>query len=388
MKTKIKILSDYLQNNKWYLFFLLIICVSQILLAGRANLDNYPASHDINEYRKLALSFPQIDFSVAKPFIHRIFAPWLVGLLFNNVDAGFYYVNFFFSILFVALLYYFFLKFGISKKISFFITIAFIFNRYFIPYLAFEPYRVLDIITATILLLSLLLLKERKFTYIFIISVIGVLTKEVALLIIPVGLSYIYFTEPENKKALFMFSGFSIVLIIIFLGVRLLVPADHGISLNTAFEENWRKVISVEAIVKQLFIAYNPLFLLPVLQFKKYLIFNKRYPYFFILLLFVLLSSLFGGDKERLMLPYAPVYYLFIASLFQNIDDIRKIRPLEIITILIISLLSNLHHIWGLIHLPSREYSLIFALAGGILIFGIYIKMHADVMLQKQNSNQ
>lgn len=380
MKKKLEILFNYLQNNKWYLFFLLIICISQILVAGRANLNDYYPDHDINQYRNLALSSPQIDHTILKPFIYRLLAPYLIGLLFNNVDVGFYFVNFLFSILFVILLYYFFLKFEISKKISFFITVAFIFNRYFIPYLAFEPYRALDIITATILLLSLILLIEKKFIYIFIISAIGVLTKEAALLIIPVGLSYIYFTEPKNKKALFIFTGFSVILILILLSIRFLVPSNYGISLSTAFEENWSKIISVEAITKQLFIAFNPFFLLPVFQFKKYLLFNKKYPHFFVLLLFVLLSSLFGGDKERLMLPYAPVYYLFIALLFQNIDAIRKIKSLEIIVILIISLLSNMHHIWGVIHLPSREYSLIFALAGGILILGIYIRMNVGIM--------
>lgn len=380
MKKKLEILFNSLKNNKWYLFFLLIICIVQILVSGRANLNDYYPDHDINQYRNLALSSPQIDHTILKPFIYRLLAPYLIGLLFNNVDAGFYFVNFLFSILFVVLLYYFFLKFEISKKISFFITVAFIFNRYFIPYLAFEPYRVLDIITATILLLSLILLIEKKFIYIFIISAIGVLTKEAALLIIPVGLSYIYFTEPKNKKALFIFTGFSVILILIFLSIRFFVPSNYGISLSTAFEENWSKIISMEAITKQLFIAFNPFFLLPVFQFKKYFLFNKKYPHFFVLLLFVLLSSLFGGDKERLMLPYAPVYYLFIASLFQNIDAIRKIKPLEIIVILIISLLSNMHHIWGVIHLPSREYSLILALVGGIMILIIYISMNVSII--------
>lgn len=374
---------NYLQKNKWYLFFLLVICTFQILFADKANLNDYYPEHDINAYRKLALSFPEIDFSVARPFIHRLFAPWLVGLLFENVDQGFFIVNLLFSNLFVLLLYYFFQTFGISQKISFFITLAFVFNRYFISYLAFEPYRVLDLITVTILLLSLLLLIKKKYTSIFMLSIIGVLTKETALLIIPVGLTYIYLTEPKEKKSLVLFSLYSLILISIYFLVRFLVPSAQGISTLTAFEENWSKVISFEAITKQLFIAFNPLFLIPVIQFRKYLHFNKRYPHFFILLLFVLLSSLFGGDKERLMLSYAPIYYLFAASLFQHIDDIREIKSLEIITILIICWISNLHHIWGLVRLPSREYSFIFAVVGAILILSMFIRMKIRTDKQK-----
>lgn len=375
IKDKVRILLNFLQNNHWYLIALIVICVVQIIIAGETDVNNYPSDHDVNAYRNLALSFPNFDYTITKPFFHRLFAPWLVGLLFNDVDLGFFVVNLIFSILFVVLLYYFFIVFGISKKIAFLITIAFIFNRYFIPFLAFQPYRVLDLITVTIFLSSLLLLQKKKFTAIFVISIIGILTKEIALLIIPVGFAYLYFTEPKQKKEIFIFSLYSIVLVSIYLAIRILIPAPQGITIVTAFEDNWNKIFSIEAITKQLFIAFNPLFLIPVFQFRKYLLFNKRYPYFFVLLIFVLITSLFGGDKERLMLSYAPIYYLFIATLFQNMDEIRKIKISEIISILTITWLSNLHHIWGLIRLPSREYSLMIALIGSILILTIFYKI-------------
>ena len=209
IKEKVRILLNFLKNNRWYLIALIVICVFQIFTAGKTDVNNYPSDHDVNAYRNLALSFPNFDYTITKPFFHRLFAPWLVGLLFNDVDQGFFVVNLIFSILFVVLLYFFFIFFGISKKISFFITIAFIFNRYFIPFLAFQPYRVLDLITVTILLSSLLLLQKKKFTAIFIISIIGILTKEIALLIIPVGFAYLYFTEPKQKKEIFLFNKLS-----------------------------------------------------------------------------------------------------------------------------------------------------------------------------------
>ena len=45
-------------------------------------------------------------------------------------------------------------------------------------------------------------------------------------------------------------------------------------AISPNFEENWNKVISLEAIAKQLFIAFNPFFLIPVFQFRKYLLLN------------------------------------------------------------------------------------------------------------------
>lgn len=378
IKENLKILLKFLQNNRWYLLSLIVICLVQIFLAGKTNINSYPSNHDVNAYRNIALSFPNFDYTIIKPFFHRLFAPWLVGLLFNDVDQGFFVVNLIFSILFVLLLYYFFLVFGISRKISFIITIAFIFNRYFIPFFAFQPYRVLDLITATILLSSLLLLIKMRFTPIFIISIIGVLTKEIALLIIPVGFSYIYLNKSKQKNAYTLFSFYSLVLVSIFLAVRLLMPAPEGISLTTAFKENWSKIFSIEAITKQLFVAFNPLFLIPIYEFRKYILFNKRYPYFFVLLIFVLFTSLFGGDKERLMFSYAPIYYLYIATLLQEFNETNKIKISAIIIFLSIIWLSNLHHIWGLIQLPSREYSLIMALIGSILILGIFYKIKIE----------
>jgi hypothetical protein len=375
IKENSQILFKFLKNNRWYLFFLIVICILQIFLAGKVDINDYPPDHDINAYRNLALSFPNFDFTVAKPFFHRLFVPWVVGLLFNNVDQGFFVVNFIFSILFTVLLYYFFITFGISNKISFFIVITFIFNRYFIPFLAFQPYRVLDLITVTILVSSIILLVKKKFTAVFLISIIGVLTKEIALLIIPVGFAYIYLTEQKQKNILILFSIYSIILVSIYMAVRLIIPAPQGITVITAFKENWNKIISIEAITKQLFIAFNPLFLIPVFQFRKYLNFNKRYPYLLVLLVFVLITSCFGGDKERLMISYAPIYYLFIASLFQEINKVKPIKNSYLLLVLAVTWISNLHHIWGLVRLPSREYSLIFALVGSILVLLIFTRI-------------
>jgi len=105
--------------NRKYFYLLTFICLLQIFLAGQADLTNYDPNHDVISYRKMAIAFPSIDYSVGKPFAHRLLAPWLVGSLFNDVDLGFTLFNALFSILFILVLFYFIKQNEISERIAF-----------------------------------------------------------------------------------------------------------------------------------------------------------------------------------------------------------------------------------------------------------------------------
>jgi hypothetical protein len=142
--------------------------------------------------------------------------------------------------------------------------------------------------------------------------------------------------------------------------------------------ESWTKLFSPEVIAKQLFLSFNPLFLIPLLQYKELFGFFRKNLFWLIFLLSVLFSSLFGGDKERLMFPFIPIYYLFIGSLFQQLDNAKKIKTSMMVTFLFICMISNLHHMWGLIQLPSREVSLAFAIVGGIITLLFYLKLKRE----------
>lgn len=367
--------SHHFIKNK-YVYLLIVICLIQIFLAGQADLSNYDPNHDVISYRKMAIAFPSIDESVGKPFAYRLLAPWLVGFVFNDVDLGFILLNALFSILFVITLFYFFTLNKTSERIAFYVTAAFILNRYFIPNFAYEPYRFADVLSNLLLLLTLIFLAEKKYALVFILSFIGILARESALLIIPVGMVYIFLSDQKNK--LLFFISFSILLFAIFILIRIFVPIEQGISLTQAFIENWTKLFSPEALAKQFFLAFNPFFLIPIISYKEFLSFNKKNLHWIVLLIFVLFSSLFGGDKERLMFTYAPIYYLFISVLFQKLEDALKIKTTTLIMVFLLCWITNLHHIWGIIRLPSREMSLVFAVFGGIIMLMIYLKARAE----------
>ncbi len=368
-------ISNHFIKNR-FIYLLSVICLVQIFLSGQANLSNYDSNHDVISYRKIASAFPSVDYSIGKPFAYRLLAPWLVGILFNDVDFGFTFLNALTSVLFIMTLFYFFKQNKISGRIAFFITAAFIFNRYFIPNYAYEPYRFTDVLSNLFLLLNFIFLTEKKYEIVFLLSLLGVLTKEIALIIIPIGITFILLNDKKNKLLIFIF--YSLIIITIFISIRIFIPAEQGITLSQAFSENWKKIFSPEAIVKQLFLAFNPMFLIPLFYYKEFWRFNKNNLQWFVLLISVLFASLFGGDKERLMLPNIPIYYLFIALAFQKLEDSRTIKFSVWIIILLIIWVTNLHHIWGLIKLPSREISLAFALAGGVITLFIYLKLKME----------
>ena len=362
--------------NRKYFYLLTFICLLQIFLAGQADLTNYDPNHDVISYRKMAIAFPSIDYSVGKPFAHRLLAPWLVGSLFNDVDLGFTLFNALFSILFILVLFYFIKQNEISERIAFFITVAFIFNRYFIPNFAYEPYRLADVLSNLMLLLALISLEKKRYAMLLILSLVGILAKESALLIIPVGMAYIFWNDQKNK--LLMFALFSILLFAVFISIRIFIPIGQGISFTQAFLENWTKLFSFEAMAKQFFLAFNPFFLIPLFTYKDFFSFNKKNIQWFVLLVFVIFASLFGGDKERLMFPYIPIYYLFVALMFQRLEERRQIKLYVLISVLFLCWIANLHHIWGIVKLPTREMSLAFALLGGFIMLLIYLKLRRE----------
>lgn len=365
---------NHFSINK-FLYSLVILCLLQVVLAGRADFTNYHPTHDVKSYRQMALASPSFDDTVVKPFAYRLLAPWLVGFLFQNVDFGFFVLNIFFSILFVLTLFIFLTKHSISKQIAFVITVAFIFNRYFIPLFAYEPYRLADVMSNLLLLLSLIFLEQRKYWSVFALSLVGLFVRESSLLIIPAGIAFVLLYDKKNILPWFTASA---ILISMFILMRQFFHFELGYSLFQQFGESWTKLFSPEVIVKQLFLSFNPLFLIPLLQYKELVDFFRKNLHWLILLLSVLFSSLFGGDKERLMFPFIPIYYLFIGFLFQKLDNAQKLKPIMFAVFLFICMISNLHHMWGLLRLPSREVSLAFAIIGGITMLLFYLKLIND----------
>ncbi len=367
-------------EKKQYYFYLLIATVTAILLASKIDytLPQY-AGIDLFKYRGMAISAPGLNFEIPHPYVYRIFAPWLAGILPFDIDVSFYILNLIGLVILSFVFFEFILSFGIGYKPAFFSTVAFLFNRYFFQFLAFDYFQLSDTISFFLFILSYLLLTKKKYLWIGIVMVTGVLTKEVALLIIPVGYVYL-FEKGGGKRDYINFSVVSILAIALFILIRTVIHIETDENYLTQIEYGVTNFFKPMAFIKRFVIAFTPFSVLPFLFFSELVELFKKYFYLLVWLVFAVLSSLFGNDYERLMMPAAPVFFLFLAVVFDIYFFNGKTSTLKnilLFTVVIISLLGSLYHLWGIIRFADSEISLISTVILDILILLIfgYIKI-------------
>ena len=353
------------------LFFILLVKPIDI-----DNIDHIPV--DILQYSGMAQKAPDLSPDTWEPYAYRVMGPWLAGTLFQNPDQGFYLINILFLIGMALALWDLLFVYGIKTNPAFLIVISFMLNRYYFSFLAYDFYQLNDTISITCLWFSLSLLKRRNYLLILPIALVGMLAREVLLIWIPVSIFILY--KEGSVKRDWVWTGFiSVLLMTVFIGLKLSVAAKGGISLVQAIGDDWSKIYDPFAIAKQLFIANTPLFLLPVIFYKDLMVFIKERSELLILLGITYLTTLFGHDYERLMTPAAPFIYLFSVTLIQKFfpEDNSKFVKFGLAFFLII-FVGNFYHLWGVIILPNRIYSLALAIASasamGILFFYTQLK--------------
>lgn len=164
-----------------------------ILFSGSINYtDQKYSNSDLNKYIAMAEASPGLDADVIRPFVYRIGAPWVAGLMPFSTSTSFYLLNFL-ALLALSYSFYFFLKeFGVDEKLSVIMTIIFQLNKYFFLFLAWNHFQLSDTLSLALLFYSFILIKRRNFNLLFLLMIPGVLIKEYSLMIIPAGFIYLY----------------------------------------------------------------------------------------------------------------------------------------------------------------------------------------------------
>jgi hypothetical protein len=207
---------------------------------------------------------------------------------------------------------------------------------------------------------------------------IGVATREVAMIIIPVGFTLLYEKRFEKKDYVY-FSLAVIPAAALFVSLRFLIEAPGGDSLFTKLlEEGGAYFFTPAAIGKKFFVAFTPFALIPIIFFRDLIDFIKTNLTLSVLFIAVVFSTLFGLDYERLMTPAAPVYFIFIGFVIDKyLDEQRnKSQKKNLLTwLMIIAFLSSFYHLWGVFQLPNRYYSLILTLITSISVGYLFWRM-------------
>ena len=191
---------------------------------------------------------------------------------------------------------------------------------------------------------------------------LGALTRETALLMIPVAVIALL-QERASKRdwiSLALAVGPGVACFVL---VRWLVEPAGGMGLWEALRFHSAKLLAGETWLRLLVTPFMPLTFLPLIFWRASLAFFRQRRWH--LLAFVLLvyaSALFGQNNERLVAPVFIVYYWLIAQVLQETSEYRP-RWLVPLT-LALAFLGSLHHEYARYPLPSRSLTLFFSWGG------------------------
>ncbi len=332
-----------------------------LFLSGSINYsDTQYSNSDLNKYIEMAEASPGLDTNVIRPFVYRIVAPWVAGLLPFSTSTNFYLLNFLALLALSYSFYLFLIEFGVDEKLSLVMTIIFQLNKYFFLFLAWNHFQLSDTLSLALLFYFFILLKRRKFKMLFLLMILGVLIKEYSLMIIPAGFIYLY-KDHYEKSSLIYYSIISVLSILVFILVRVVIVSESGESLFAQYITEAIYYSKPEMLAKRFIIPFTPFGLLPVIFLKDLIMFFREHKYFFIYALTITILSFFG-EPERLIEPLAAVYYLFVAIIIKQyvLKKSNNIFNNKTILILVgVTFLTSFYHLWGIITLPDQLYSTI-----------------------------
>lgn len=342
-----------------YLSWIFLITILSIFLSGRIEFWMPDYSHmDMVKYKTMSEASPGLSSETIQPFSYRILAPWIAGLLPFKTELSFYLLTVI-ALLYITYLFFnFLIQHDLEYRIAFGLTACFVFNRYFFQFFAWNYFHLTDLLSLITIMLFLLSLFNKRWITLLIVSVIGILTKETILLLIPIGYLYLIFSKATSKN-FGLFTIVSFLMVAVFIILRLLIKTAGGEDLFTQFFTGLSYYFNFESVGKKFIAAFIPFGLVPFIFFKETRMFFKKYGHYMFLLIGVFIASFFG-EAERLMLPFAPVYFVLIGFIIQQYltESVNK-RLLRkfLIYLMILSFLSSYYHLWGLFKLPSSIIS-------------------------------
>ncbi len=382
-------MSDSIKHT-YILIFLTIIL---IIFSGSIDYQNPSYSNmDFNKYIEMAKASPGISQDVIKPFVYRIGAPWIAGLLPFAIPTNFLLLN---SIALIALIlsfYFFLIEFSVEKELAFLVSAIFLLNKYFFIFLTWNHFQLSDTISLSMLFYTFILVKREKIIGLLIVMLTGLIIKEYLLMIIPFGLIYYYL---QNLRREFIYFGIiSLISVFIFFIVRVLIVSEGGESLFTQYSSQLIHYSSPDLLIKRFIIPFTPFGLLPFFFLKDLFNFFKSNLPLFIYLISVIVLSFFG-EPERLIEPAAPIHYLFIAILIEKYLKIplsRSKTNILLTVLLLLSFTASFYHLWGIILLPTETFSVTITVISTIVVTIIFVmfkkKSHNNEVFDQPNLEQ
>lgn len=364
-----------MKNQTYDYIILFSIFIFSFLLSGRIDFTNPGYNRmDFHYYIQMAESSPGISKEIPHFFAYRIFPPWLVGLIPGSTEFGFSLLNFFSLIILVYVFYKLMLEINLQKYFALFATFLFVFNRYFFQLQAWNYFQLTDIISNTIIFYSVILVRRNKIIKAALLLLLGVLSKETTLVVIPILLVNIFQKNISLKEKLILSQSIFPALAL-FILLRIFIPTlgEENLLYQTA-EESW-KYLSINVWIKTWIIPFIPFSFIPIIFYKEFISFCKRNIDLTILFFFVGFTTMLGFDYERLAAPSSPLIFGFVGFIIEKTIQQKQFNTKDIVLIILLTIVASLYHLWGIIRLPNATYSLAISLATLTFVTIIFIRI-------------
>ena len=340
-----------------------------VVLYGQIDYRVEPYAHwDLAAYRQIASASPGIATAICQPFAFRLFGPYLVGLLPLPDPLGFYVLAVFSSTGLVILFYQFLCYSGLCSSVATLSVTLFIFNKQWFGFTIWNYFQINDVLSLILIIILFWSMMRDHWALFAITLLLGSLTRETSLLMVPVALVYLLekkrFATSWKKAVAACIPG-----LLAFLLLRILIPTECGQDFLVALRTYSQKLLSIEDLLRLLVNSSLPFTFIPVVFHETTLQFfrDRRYAILFVVLVF--LSALFGSNDERLMAPAFIVFYALVGAAVQELDSRRQLG-----TVLIsCGFLSSLHHACARYPLPNIAWTYLFSVGALLIATGVAI---------------
>lgn len=324
---------------------------------------------DLYNYRLMAQAAPHIDFSVCPPYIYRVCGPYLVGLLPIPDPQAFHLAAIALSLVLVVAYFSLLCQLGLSQRSASMATILLTMNRYFFGFTAWDFFQIDDLISELILVLLFKSMFKGNWWKYSILLLVGALSRETVFIIVPATLVYLWESK-KLKSAQWPFIAAVLPGLAVFIVLRIVLKStspDHEIGLpesglayySWAFSRYLIHFFSPATLLRRLVNAFVPFSFLPVIFLGQTGKFLAKYKHMAVFYFLVFVSTVFGGDAERLMAPSFIVFYFFLGTI---IEKTIVAKPFQFIVVVAISFMFTLHHQNARFLLPSQKYTVVLSM--------------------------
>jgi hypothetical protein len=274
---------------------------------------------DLVKYRAMAAAAPSISAHAPAPYARRIAGPWLAGILPMSDPLAFRLLNTLAAALLMAGLFTWMRAEGVSVEVATLMTGVLAFSKTTLGFQLYDYFQLNDTFALALLCWSAVAVMRRRWLLASCLILVSVPFRETLLVMVPAVLWLAWESRGTRRTKLVCAVGACLVI-----GEYALllsaIPAVGGVSLAHGFRMNVLKYAHLGNLFRLLFNTYVPLALIPLVFWRRSLAWLNARRWLVVLCLATVLSSNFGGDTERLLVPVFLVLLVMCAHLVEQVS--------------------------------------------------------------------